>query len=67
MIQFYLNVHHFDHSCINVLCSVIGGAGYIVRKLIYPIILQKRVNKEYEIMFETGVDEMSWDDTVRLQ
>lgn len=22
------------------------------------------MNKEFEIMFETGVDEMSWDDTV---
>ena len=26
--------------------------------------LQKRVNKGFEIMFETGVDEMAWDDTV---
>ena len=26
--------------------------------------LQKRVNKEFEIIFETGVDEMAWDDTV---
>ena len=25
---------------------------------------QKRVNREFETMFETGVDEMSWDDTV---
>ena len=25
---------------------------------------QKRVNPEFEILFETGVDEMSWDDTV---
>ena len=25
---------------------------------------QKRVNKDFEIMFETGVDEMAWDDTV---
>ncbi len=28
--------------------------------------LQERVNKDFEIMFETGVDEMSWDDTVSL-
>lgn len=27
------------------------------------MILQKRVNREYELLFETGVDEMSWDDT----
>lgn len=27
--------------------------------------LQERVNPEFEVMFETGVDEMSWDDTVR--
>jgi len=26
--------------------------------------MQKRVNRHFEIMFETGVDEMSWDDTV---
>ena len=26
--------------------------------------LQKRVNKRFEVMFETGVDEMAWDDTV---
>lgn len=26
---------------------------------------QERVNLEFETMFETGVDEMSWDDTVR--
>ena len=24
------------------------------------------MNKDFEIMFETGVDEMSWDDTVSL-
>lgn len=28
-------------------------------------VFQKRVNFEFEKMFETGVDEMSWDDTVR--
>lgn len=27
---------------------------------------QKRVNRDYETMFETGVDEMSWDDTVSV-
>lgn len=26
--------------------------------------IQERVNMEFETMFETGVDEMSWDDTV---
>ena len=28
---------------------------------------QKRINRAFETMFETGVDEMSWDDTVRNQ
>lgn len=27
-------------------------------------LLQERVNPEFEALFETGVDEMSWDDTV---
>ena len=31
----------------------------------YPLI-QKRINRHFEIMFETGVDEMSWDDTVSV-
>ena len=26
--------------------------------------LEERINFEYETLFETGVDEMSWDDTV---
>jgi len=34
-----------------------------VNKLILAGLLKKRVNREYELLFETGVDEMSWDDT----
>lgn len=34
-------------------------------KLFLSSCLQKRVNRAFETMFETGVDEMSWDDTVR--
>ena len=29
--------------------------------------VQERINFEFETMFETGVDEMSWDDTVSIQ
>ncbi len=28
---------------------------------------EERVNFEFETLFETGVDEMSWDDTVRIK
>ena len=31
------------------------------------LLMQKRVNRHFEALFETGVDEMSWDDTVRTQ
>lgn len=34
-----------------------------INKLILSGLLKKRVNLEFETMFETGVDEMSWDDT----
>nr|CAB3260957.1 uncharacterized protein LOC100176451 [Phallusia mammillata] len=34
-----------------------------VNKLLLAGLLKKRVNPEFEAMFETGVDEMSWDDT----
>jgi 5-histidylcysteine sulfoxide synthase len=34
-----------------------------VNKLLLGGVIDKRVNLDYEIMFETGVDEMSWDDT----
>ncbi|XP_033758124.1 LOW QUALITY PROTEIN: ergothioneine biosynthesis protein 1-like [Pecten maximus] len=34
-----------------------------INKLILAGLLEKRVNMEFETMFETGVDEMSWDDT----
>ncbi len=27
-------------------------------------VLQERVNWDFEVLFETGVDEMSWNDTV---
>jgi hypothetical protein len=28
-------------------------------------LIKERVNPTFEALFETGVDEMSWDDTVR--
>ena len=31
---------------------------------VHPSFFQERVNPEFEALFETGVDEMSWDDTV---
>ncbi|ESO92928.1 hypothetical protein LOTGIDRAFT_239568 [Lottia gigantea] len=34
-----------------------------VNKLVLAGLLKTRVNLEFETMFETGVDEMSWDDT----
>jgi len=34
-----------------------------VNKLLLAGMIEKRVNRHFEIMFETGVDEMSWDDT----
>uniref|UniRef100_A0A0B7B1Y1 Sulfatase-modifying factor enzyme domain-containing protein n=1 Tax=Arion vulgaris TaxID=1028688 RepID=A0A0B7B1Y1_9EUPU len=34
-----------------------------VNKLILAGLIKNRVNLEFETMFETGVDEMSWDDT----
>ncbi|XP_050402624.1 uncharacterized protein LOC126818955 [Patella vulgata] len=34
-----------------------------VNKLMLARLLKERVNIEFETMFETGVDEMSWDDT----
>ncbi|XP_063412850.1 uncharacterized protein LOC134695502 isoform X1 [Mytilus trossulus] len=34
-----------------------------VNKLVLSGLLKERVNLEFETMFETGVDEMSWDDT----
>ena len=30
------------------------------------MIPQERVNRDLETIFETGVDEMSWDDTVSV-
>ncbi|XP_064604807.1 uncharacterized protein LOC135470036 [Liolophura sinensis] len=38
-------------------------ASVFVNKLILAGLLEERVNLEFETMFETGVDEMSWDDT----
>ncbi|KAL3870051.1 hypothetical protein ACJMK2_042668 [Sinanodonta woodiana] len=38
-------------------------AAVYVNKLILAGLLKERVNLEFETMFETGVDEMSWDDT----
>nr|AMM72581.1 5-histidylcysteine sulfoxide synthase [Paracentrotus lividus] len=34
-----------------------------INKLMLAGLIEERVNFEYETMFETGVDEMSWDDT----
>lgn len=34
-----------------------------VNKLILAGLIKQRINEKYEAMFETGVDEMSWDDT----
>ena len=31
------------------------------------LMFQKRVNSKFEVMFETGVNELSWDDTVSNQ
>ncbi|XP_063962485.1 uncharacterized protein LOC135155919 [Lytechinus pictus] len=38
-----------------------------INKLMLAGLIEERVNFEYETMFETGVDEMSWDDTVSMQ
>ena len=35
--------------------------------LVLVLSSQERVNFDFETMFETGVDEMSWDDTVSIQ
>ncbi|XP_071483049.1 uncharacterized protein [Diadema antillarum] len=34
-----------------------------INKLMLAGLIEERVNYEYETLFETGVDEMSWDDT----
>ncbi|GAB1600403.1 ergothioneine biosynthesis protein 1-like isoform X1 [Argonauta hians] len=39
-------------------------AAVYVNKLMLAQLLKKRINVEYETIFETGVDEMFWDDTV---
>ncbi|XP_073227915.1 uncharacterized protein [Porites lutea] len=38
-------------------------AAVYVNKLVLGGLLKERINFEYETLFETGVDEMSWDDT----
>ncbi|XP_059153171.1 hercynine oxygenase-like [Physella acuta] len=38
-------------------------AAVYVNKLMLAGLIKERVNLEFETMFETGVDEMSWDDT----
>ncbi|EDO38225.1 predicted protein [Nematostella vectensis] len=38
-------------------------AAVYVNKLMLAQLIKKRVNVEFEAIFETGVDEMSWDDT----
>ena len=48
---------------VSVVCCVHYVACMEYASTFVPL-LQKRVNLDYEIMFETGVDEMSWDDTV---
>lgn len=35
---------------------------FYVNKLLVAGLIQEPVNKEFEVLFETGVDEMSWDD-----
>lgn len=40
-------------------------ASVFVNKMMLAGLIDKRVNRDFETMFETGVDEMSWDDTVR--
>jgi hypothetical protein len=50
-----------------VTYTYIKGFSYSLTSLLSPPPSpspQKRVNREFETMFETGVDEMSWDDTV---
>lgn len=39
-------------------------AAVYINKLILTGLIKNRVNFEFETLFETGVDEMSWDDTV---
>ncbi|GFO10818.1 5-histidylcysteine sulfoxide synthase [Plakobranchus ocellatus] len=38
-------------------------AAVFANKLVLAGLIKERVNLEFETMFETGVDEMSWDDT----
>lgn len=38
-------------------------ASVYINKLMLAGLIQERVNLEFETLFETGVDEMSWDDT----
>ena len=56
-------------------CSLFLSAMYSIPSIIPSLLCisfrfrsfssQKRINRPFETMFETGVDEMSWDDTVR--
>jgi 5-histidylcysteine sulfoxide synthase len=49
-----------------LLFYFVHTAAIFVNKLTLCRGIKNRINEEYEMMFETGVDEMSWDDVVSL-
>ena len=57
VIQFIFSICYWDVSIVSVAVSLI---------CINYTIFQSRINAEFEKIFETGVDEMCWDDTVSM-
>jgi len=65
---FFLDEQYFykcpDRLRLPLIFYLCHTATLYVNKLLLAGMIEKRVNRHFEIMFETGVDEMSWDDTV---
>src|SRR5690606_18089334 len=57
---YYLRPYHKTrHPLIFYFCHPVT---FYINKLIVAGLLEEPVNRHFEFLFETGVDEMSWDD-----
>ena len=55
-----------DRLRLPLVFYVAHPAVVFVNKMMLAGLIKERVNPTFEALFETGVDEMSWDDTVRF-
>lgn len=55
-----------DRLRLPLIFYVAHTASVYINKLLLAGLIKKRVNMKLEALFELGVDEMCWDDTVRI-